>query len=647
MTKLPRLYVNGKFSKIVHPISAQITQNIEPLSTASITLPDGEELPARSYVELFTPYGSAGYFRVRSPHNNYGSGFSTAELEHMVAELGDYIAKNEWSDMYAADSAVKAVFSYYKGSKWKLGKYSDIGTKRIALNAKYDSVLNVLLSILDQVPSCMMTFDFTTKPWTLNIVKRGTSVVAEGRLSRNVNTANVTYDDSELVTRAWYQTFDSEGKGTWNSKDADTLKTYGIVESTVSTSSDMSAAEIEATVNTYLEEHKHPKTSVSIQAQELNRITGERMDKFIIGDLFRLNLRDYDLIVELNITSITWNDVYNTPDSVTVQLGEEEDTVVTFLHNLDSTGSGKKGGTGGGKKKKQDDTKWKEYFTTQTATDEKISLTAWQVNRANDILKQAGMDIDVNGVIIYAEDKKNNLMSKIDVKLSKITISSKRVKIEGSSNVTLNDVLAINGSNAAQFSKSVYIKEGNFLRTPKVIVTNGGEVDFYSSASSGIALRYEHVNEMIIKAAVSGNTLKLWKRGDNPSGAASINFSKAISSWEWGGGNGKVKVTAKPQNQSVSVDLRVSGDTTITTNGTYSFKAQYEDSNGSYWDTGAEKEITVNVPGSSYPYSKTMTCTSKNYSAGTWVYTLRYSVNNSSLWNVDQSYTFHHNSGYT
>ena len=65
--------------------------------------------------------------------------------------------------------------------------------------------------------------------------------------------------------------------------------------------------------------------------------------------------------------------------------------------------------------------------------------------------------------------------------------------------------------------------------------------------------------------------------------------------------------------------------------------------------SGATKTVTVNVSGggSDYPYSKTMTCTSKNYSGGTWVYTLRYSVNNSNLWNVDQSYTFHHNSGYT
>ena len=445
MIQLPRLFVGGKFSKLINPISVSITENIVPLSTATITLRRGEELPARSYVELFNPYGSVGMFRVRSPHNSYGENSSTAELEHMIAELGDYLVKDEISDMMAGTTAVKKIFDHYKGGKWKLGKYSDVGTGRVAVEAKYDSVLNALLSIMEQRPELMMKFDFSTSPWTLSIVKRGTSVVSEGRISRNVASATVTYDDSELCTRAWYQTFktvkDKDGNATveakWTSKDADTKGTYGIVEGKVSTSSDMTTEEINYAVNTFLTAHKRPKTSVSIQGRDLFRITGERIDKLIIGDLYRLALPDYNLTVELNITSISWSNVYGKNLSVMVRLGEEEDTVVTFLHNLDATGSGTRGGGGGGGGKKKQEEEWKEYRTRIEQDDRRIELTAERLRKNNSILEQAGMKLNSKGVLIYTTDTDKCVASRIQTQANRIDLvvrgTGKNAQIDGAS----------------------------------------------------------------------------------------------------------------------------------------------------------------------------------------------------------------------
>ena len=439
MTNLPRLYVNNKFTRLVHPITVGITQTIEPLSTATMTLPKGEELPARSYVELFTPYGSVGMFRVRSPHNAYGEETSSAELEHMIAEVGDYLVKDEISDMRSASSAISTVFSYYRGSKWQLGSYSAIGNDTVALEAKYDSVLNVLLNILDQKPDCMMAFDFSTNPWKVNIVKRGISVVAEGRLSRNVSSAMVTYDDSELTTRVWYQTFSHDDQGNvnnyWTYRDADTLSTYGVIEGRVQTSADMTGSEINKTVNAFIRDHKQPKTSIRIQASELAHITGERIDKFFIGDLMRLALPDYGLTVELNITSITWSDVYNNPNSISIQLGEEEDTVVTFLHNLDATGSGSgsSSGRGGGGAAGKEAEAWSVY---KTLTDE-----------YGKILKEAGIYLDANGTLIYAQDTEKNLGSRFNVQAGMISAEVERASnaetnLSGRLNVTAEKVEA-------------------------------------------------------------------------------------------------------------------------------------------------------------------------------------------------------------
>ena len=416
---LPRLYVANKFKRIVNPISVGITLNTVPLSTAVMTLPSGEELPARSYVELFTPYGSAGMFRVRAPHDAYGTETTTAELEHMIAEVGDYLVKEETSEMMEANKAMQRVFKHYGGSKWKLGSVSDLGSGKIALEVNYNRVLDAMLAILEQKPDCMMAFDFTTSPWTVKIVKKGTTVTAEGRMARNITSATISSDDTELCTRVWYQTFNAKKEGTWTHKDADTKSTYGIVEGTVRTSSDMTAEEINATVNAYLNAHKNPRTSVSIQGVELNQITGIELDRMECGKLFRLAMPDYQITVEDHISSVTWDDVYGDPHNMLVNIGSEEDTVPTFLHNLDSKG---RGGGGGGQAADQQEAEWMEYYTEFQQGKEEISATATRVNKANEILEQAGMRLNSKGVLIYSSDNKNNVGSLIGVQANRISL---------------------------------------------------------------------------------------------------------------------------------------------------------------------------------------------------------------------------------
>lgn len=425
---LPRLYVDGKFRRIMHPVSVSITDNMIPLSTASMVLQDGEEMPFDSWVELFTPYGSAGMYRFRAPDEGYGEDTTTAEMEHMIAEVGDHNVKDEIDEMMPASAAAQRLFSYYDGGLWKLGKVSDLGDGKVAVEAKYDSILTGLLSILHQTPDCMMAFDFTTTPWTLNIVKKGTKVVSEGRITRNMDGAKVKTDRSTLVTRVWYQTWseDAEGNviGTWTHRDADTLKTYGNkpVERRLDTNYSMTGEEINQMVDTYIQEHKHPRTSVSIKAKELWRITGERVDRFIVGDLFRLAIQKYGLNLEMNIISIVWQDVYNHPDDVIVHLGDEEDTVVTFLHNLDATGEGISGGSGGGGGRAKREDEWKEFRSKWEVQDNKIEGYVQRVDKSEKILEQAGLQIDSKGVLIYADNGTDmTLFSKFKVANDRIT----------------------------------------------------------------------------------------------------------------------------------------------------------------------------------------------------------------------------------
>lgn len=342
---LPRLLdASGATERRITPVTVSIDFSITPLSYATMALPINESLPARAYVELFTVLGSAGIFRVSSPQDSFGQDTAAAQLEHAVVEVGDYLVRAKYDEMMSASTAMTTVFSHYRGTKWQLGDIFALGSDPIALQADHNKVLEAMLSILDQKPDCMMDFDFTTTPWTINIVPKGVTVTAEGRLSRNVNAAEVTYDDTELCTVAYY-----EVDGEWYTLEADTKDQYGVVERDAKVSSSYTAEEALYAATQYLEAHKHPRVSIEITGEELSEVTGEELDSFGIGELFRLVLVDYNqLPVEKTITGLRFPNVYESPTDIMVFLEQEKDTLVTFLHDVDSKG-GSVGGGGGRK----------------------------------------------------------------------------------------------------------------------------------------------------------------------------------------------------------------------------------------------------------------------------------------------------------
>ena len=432
---LPRLYQGGKFVRLLNPARVSLTLTMVPLSSAEMTLPRGENVAGGNYVELFSPLGSAGFFRARSPRDGYGANTTNIELEHAIAEAGDWLVREKIDKMMAADAAVKQFWKHYRGSYWKLGNVSALGSGNVAVDADYDNILTCILGILEQKPDCMMTFDFSTKPWTVNIVKKSSSVTAEARLSRNVEGAEIYEDDSEQCTRVYYQTYakDKDGnmQGTWHSIDAPGAKR--VIERTVNTSSDLTDEECLKVAQTFLDEHKNPRVGLKINGVLLSGITGESLDKFDAGKLLRLNIPEDEIRVEKYINSVSWDDVYRRPKSVEVNAGDEADTVVRFLHNIDKTGKGGKGGGGGGggEKEKKEAKQFKRLETHYVKTDEEIALWAQEAKNAKEILQQAGMTLNKEGVLIYSDNKNTNIMSHMETLSNQISLVVKKKKKNG------------------------------------------------------------------------------------------------------------------------------------------------------------------------------------------------------------------------
>jgi phage minor structural protein len=414
LIQLPRLLDSSlKEVKRLRPVQMSVNLEIVPLSTASMTLLKDDTVTARSFVEIYTSIGSVGIFRVRAPQESYGDETITVECEHAITEVADYLIKEDYEKAMNAQTAMKTLFSHYKGKLWKLGSLTNLsGTVNVI--ASYNTVLEAMLAILDQQRDLMMTFDFTTSPWTINFTKKGTVVAAEGRLSRNVKSAKVTYDDSNLCTRVYADGLTGTKDNVYGHIDASTLSKYGVVEKTVSGSDNKD--DTTRAAKAFLNDNKEPKVSVEIDAADLSLITGEPLDTFELGKLCRLALPDDDVTIEQHITSLSWDDVFNNEESIHVTLAAKKDTVLSFLHDVETSG-----GRGGGSASRKTDKNKKEYTTKFEQTDRSIEMVATRTDKNDKILEQAGLSLNSKGVLTYATDSKLNIGSRFQVQADQIT----------------------------------------------------------------------------------------------------------------------------------------------------------------------------------------------------------------------------------
>jgi hypothetical protein len=322
MITLPKLLdANGDEAERLRPLSLSIYEQIVPLSTANMVLMPDQTIPDRSYVELFTANGSAGVYRSRVPKTGYKQ-TNSYTLEHAICEVGDWLVRDEIEKTQKTlAQAIAQVFSYYGGSRWQLGTISASGN--VILSANYSNVLQTMNSLIAQVEGAVMQFDFSTEPWTVSVGTIPSVVSAEGRVSRNVTGVVIQKDDSNLCTRVWLA-------GLQNGyMDADTISEYGVIERKLN--GDYTDSEAAIVAAAYLAKYKRPSYTVTVDGIDFSALTGEPLDRVEIGKLYRLVIPEDGVTIEQPIVTISWRDVINSPNVVTVTLSKPNTTLIDFI----------------------------------------------------------------------------------------------------------------------------------------------------------------------------------------------------------------------------------------------------------------------------------------------------------------------------
>lgn len=396
--RLPRL-LDAQLHEVcrLHPVTLSINERLVPPHDASMTLPPGEGASFHAWMELYTIDGSAGFYRVSGTSESYVS-TGDIDLEHSSAILGDAIIPGEGTYSGTCAEVLTAMLenqtTLINGQKpWVLGTCA----KSANIEYAYDcnNILSAMTEVVgDEKDGFALEFDDTHGfPWRVNVVSVETSASCEGRLSRNLESVSVSMSDDEFCTRIYCKSLPEP-----HYIDGTTVGVWGIITKTITAGEGVTAESLKSYITRYLEDHKNPRNSIEINGVDLATATGESLDSFRIGRLFRLTLPDYGVKMEERILVRSITDVYGDPRGVRLTLASNIRDTAEDLVRIDNTvtggssqnstrkyiGGGK--GTGLSKTSVLDMLKKTDSFTSATE--------AW--------VKEAGVKIEANRADLYA-----------------------------------------------------------------------------------------------------------------------------------------------------------------------------------------------------------------------------------------------------
>lgn len=426
MARLPRL-LNSSLGEAdrLHPSKLSVKVNLTPLTTATMTLPEGEPtIGLRQWVEIYGAAGSLGIFRVAAVKTDYGEG-QIINLEHGIASLGDSLTAAD-TTLTGTPYAIMGTLLGYQ-TQWQRGAVPNTGSYEIKVDRS--NVLSAVLDLLKQMTGYMLTYDFET--WSVGIALMESTPSCECRMRRNAESVRITMDDNDLCTRVY-------AVGLTNGyMDADTIGTWGVIAKALGTPDNADAAEVQAYATQYLEEHKNPRTNIEITARELAAKTGEAIDALEPGKLCRAALPDWGYTTDQRIVAANYPDLLGDPDDVQLSLSTAPRDLSRTLAgiNADLYGTSEavsaKGGGGGGSGGASGKGKLVEYRTAINRNTDSVEILAWDVSDLNSDLVTAQAAITVNASNIELKVSKNGVISSINQTPESITINASRINLSG------------------------------------------------------------------------------------------------------------------------------------------------------------------------------------------------------------------------
>ena len=382
---------NGNFTRRLHPISCSISDTLSPVSTVNMVLPQIDEISSFDWVEVPVPDGSTMYCRVASVSTDAVTGQKSVYLEQGACLFDDILipestGKTSLSWKASISTIINNIIAKQpSGQPYRWTKGTVQATETIYIEPGGLTLMTALLTMMESIPGYYVEFvQASAADWHIDIKKRPTTAVCEGRLSRNLKTCSIDYRTDSICTRVY-----CDGV-TGGKMDSTNISTYGVHEESMSLNDGLTKAQKETIVQAYLDAHDHPAVSVSISALELSQITGLAFDRFTKGTVCRIVIPWLNITVNEVIVEKSYSDAYAEPENVSISLANSAPDLSIAIAAITGGGGGGKGGT-----VKQNDryaTKFeqtKEYFRLIATDSEWDELGNSKVNVYSQITQTA------------------------------------------------------------------------------------------------------------------------------------------------------------------------------------------------------------------------------------------------------------------
>lgn len=368
VTRLPVWrYADGTERGRLQALSCSLDLSVSDLPKATITIRSADEIPGtHDFVEIYTEHGSAGIFRVVSSTYRYGQ---TCQLQLIGA--ADTLSDDIWPA--SEDEATRTVAEWIQlilakqtTTRWQLGSCALNASVKMKVN--YSELWALLEDVKGARPGYRWSYDFSTWPWTLSLVQMPDVISSEFRVTRNIESAQITVSDQQMCNRLVFTVTDGNSDGTPTITiydDATSQQKYGIRTRCTDIKTDeipigMSAADY---ARHLLSEHAVPDFAIMINGADLSTLTGTSVDHFELGYLCRAVLPEYGETIEERVVALSYPNVIQEPHSVRVSLSSELPNITGSVASAKRVASAVKAARGGGGGSKADKDSWAKVLT--------------------------------------------------------------------------------------------------------------------------------------------------------------------------------------------------------------------------------------------------------------------------------------------
>ena len=321
------------------------TTKMNALWTASFSLPaddhKAEYCQIHNYVELFDNGKRVELFRIMPSVQTKSSNTNviTYECEHVLATLLDKVlfGYHQIGNVGVYTTQVlRYIIDRQIAKNWRLGRVD------FARQFEYKWENENLLAALFSVPQpftedYLWTFDTTSYPWTVNLVRGETEPSCELRYRKNMMGITKTVDPTNIVTRIYPLGY-GEGDNQLNIKSInggvpylEVSSPYGIKEATFVDRRYEDANSLKAAAQAILNEMSMPYISYAVDAIDLSEKSQSDYDRFIAGKLVHVIDKEDGIEFNAYITETTKRIGEATPQLV---IANKEKDIATSISDL-------------------------------------------------------------------------------------------------------------------------------------------------------------------------------------------------------------------------------------------------------------------------------------------------------------------------